>query len=1518
MFKQSSHWLNLIKEKLEYGMKKVNAISYFNQGALSLVVIIFATLGAVKIVHAASTDISPAPVFTTATATTEVKPNIMFVLDDSGSMDRRYMPDEASDFLGRKGELSSQCNGVFYNPNITYMPPKKADGTSYPNSSWPNADRDGFDTSTSTANLSTQFSSYYNSSLNSANYYVYSGTQTSATQKTYRDSSSTFYNECRKSLTTNESYWTRKTVSSTSGPGGADERVNFANWFTYYRTRMQLMKTSAGRAFNQLDQHYRVGYLSLNNNTGSDFLNITDFNGTQKSDWYDKLYKAEPNSGTPLRESLAEAGLVYSGRATTINGRTVVDPVQYACQQNYTILSTDGYWNGNAGFKIDGTNVGNQDGVLPLPYNDGAFVDKTVVTPYVSTEDRETYSSGYTTTETYQQKVTTIGAACSTPAVVTPPNNTQGVYLDVGNGRRGAVGSSASDPSEWFEPCVNLGENAWFCRGTSYYGTVTNPPVNQAIVTQNTSGRKWYLVSDGARNNSKCISSRDAFGNGYSQDTGACFETVTPGISGSQVTVTPSTYTVTKTGATTSKIDRYKATQTTTQNITTTSSGPLGPLTPATPAFTFDSNISDSSTAATASSPPSAPITGAPTISCVATASLPTPGTSAPSLISSNNSGGATIGPNVVASSGPTAGTPIVTINSETPGVNNTLADVAAYYYYTNLRDWDGNGAMPSYCIGPIIPPATTPTNLCLQDKVPVNGNDTERSQHMTTFTLGLGAQGQMTFIPDYETNTSGDYDHVAKGKNKSASTCRWSDTLTQTGGRCNWPIPNADDLSAIDDLWHAAINGHGNYFNASDPTSLESALKSSLNVIQNTPQPGTAASAATTNPKITSANNYQFSSYFKSIEWSGELIRQSINLTTGAVPAYNHENPDPANYDWSAQTNLDNKVYTTRNIYTKSATANTAIPFTWASLSTAQQAYFKVPHISTNPPSFPSQLSGLSQFCPSGSDCISASAQSNVAGSATGQALVNFLRGDRSNEEGSAADQTKFYRNRASVLGDIVSAQPQYVGAPDKSYTDAGYSAFKTTWASRTPIVYAAANDGMLHAFSAATGDELWAYIPSFVLPRLYTLADKKYSNKHQYFVEGTPRTGDVKIGGVWKTILVGGLNAGGVGYYAIDITDPANPSLMWEFTDANMGYSFGNPNITKLDDATGTWVVTLTSGYNNCPTSVTGPPASADANCTKNGVGDGEGHLYVLNAANGNLVSAGDISTGVGTVTTPSGLSKVVAQGGDTNVSSRVYGGDLFGNLWRFDIGSGGYTKQILATFKDASGNPQPITARPQVTTLDGKTVVFVGTGKYLGTTDVDVTLQQSFYAIKDTGVNYGNPRSAANANDFISVTAVTGICPVGASVEICTQGSPIRSAVQNTGVAGDSIRNKKGWYLDFPIGEIAFTDPKLIAGTLIFSTSIPKSSTSAVCGSSTSDDPSSFGYQISFLNGGPIGGSGIIAKYLGQGIATEPQIAQLPSGEVVAKYKLSGGQEVIDKIRFGPGANVANRVSWKEFVE
>ena len=144
--------------------------------------------------------------------------------------------------------------------------------------------------------------------------------------------------------------------------------TNFANWYAYYRTRMQMMKTATGRAFVPIDDRYRVGFVTINPGnpvTASKYLKIDTFTSTQKSTWYTKLYGQTTNGSTPLREALSRVGRHYAGVITGINSGMTEDPVTHSCQQNFALLTTDGYWNGGGGQKINGSAIGNQDNADP-------------------------------------------------------------------------------------------------------------------------------------------------------------------------------------------------------------------------------------------------------------------------------------------------------------------------------------------------------------------------------------------------------------------------------------------------------------------------------------------------------------------------------------------------------------------------------------------------------------------------------------------------------------------------------------------------------------------------------------------------------------------------------------------------------------------------------------------------------------------------------------------------------------------------------------------------------------------------------------------------------------------------------------------------------------------------------------------------------------------------------------------------------------------------------------------------
>lgn len=769
-------------------------------------------------------------------------------------------------------------------------------------------------------------------------------------------------------------------------------------------------------------------------------------------------------------------------------------------------------------------------------------------------------------------------------------------------------------------------------------------------------------------------------------------------------------------------------------------------------------------------------------------------------------------------SNDPISGTALISGNTwprpfyEGPNASSdSLADIAMYYWVTDLR-------------------------TALPNNVAANSTDPATWQHVSTFTVGLGVDGTLA-------NTAS--------------------TLTSlTNGTLNWPVPVSDTTTTVDDLWHAAVNGHGQYFSGKDPATLKDGLIAALNDIVG--RDGAAAAVTVSNNNVAANDNYSYSSSYNSGNWSGDLQAYPINLFTGI--------PDTAAPLWatSAQAQLDNLAWTSRKIGSFSGSAG--IAFTWTSLSSAQQTALDLPAVGSS-----------------------------------NSTVLDFLRGNRS-LEGTT------YRTRTHVLGDIVNAESVYVAAPYYAYSDTGYAEFKTAQTARVKMVYQAANDGMLHAFSAGTGggSEQWAYVPGLLfsakLPGNATTSkllnlSAKIGFVHYFYMDTTPVVGDTDFNNTqgatgstpdWRTILVGGLGKGGRGYYALDITDPSAADdaavankVLWEFPNAStadsqhIGLSYATPLLVKT--ATEGWVAIFTSGYNN----------GSDTG------GDGVGRLYVLNARTGALIKA--ISTGAGTSTTPSGLAHIsgfVATSDLDNTVEYVYGGDLEGNLWRFDLtgSNANWSVAKLATLVDSQGASQAITTVPELGVVRGMRAVFVGTGKYLGNSDVPGTGQtQTYYGLVDN----------------LSTTPL--ITPLRASLQQQTFTTSSDGLFRTASSNAVDYSTKKGWYIDLPdSGERAVTNPVLALGALIFTTNIPNAD---VC----TPGGSSWLYFLNYETGGLLTDSTFnwSAEFLGNALASEPTLLNLEDGTQKIIIKKSDGDISVKDAPFRLNTGGVNRVSWREII-
>lgn len=723
-----------------------------------------------------------------------------------------------------------------------------------------------------------------------------------------------------------------------------------------------------------------------------------------------------------------------------------------------------------------------------------------------------------------------------------------------------------------------------------------------------------------------------------------------------------------------------------------------------------------------------------------------------------------------------------------------------------------------------------------------------------------------------------------------------------------NWGNPTAcsDDCpEKLDDLWHAAYNAKGTFVSATNPAQLAAAMHNALQDIDNR---NASMSAISLDTGSISTLTMLYQAQFNGASWQGFLYAHAV--ADGAV----------GDVVWEAGALLPSAA--SRSILTSNGT--TGIPFQWASLTAAQQTALN----------------------------------KNIGGVADGLGTLrlDYLRGDGSKEVNLGCSGCVF-RNRVTKLGDIISSSPQYVSNENFRYADnlesAAYSTYlSATKSTRTKMVYVGANDGMLHGFDATTGIEKLAYVPSSVFSKLSNLTSPSYS--HLNYVEGTPTIGDAFYGGVWHNVLVGGLNGGGQAIYALDITDPsqfseghASSLVLWEFTDTNdadLGYTFSRPNIVKM--ANGTWAAVFGNGYNN---------TVADGHVSATGAAV----LYIVNLQTGALIKK--ISTGVGSAQDPTGAARpnglATVTPVDVNqdgVTDYVYAGDLFGNLWKFDVTATSSSSWDVAfhsggtaapLFKACGGttcnstNVQSITSRATVGFGPNKVgyMVYFGTGKYLESTDLSDVSKQTLYGIwdKNDGATTVSGRSVLLQQTILYEGSYTLYGTDG--TDGIAYSSPLRVSSSNHYSSSPPPNTQLGWYLDLtsPVsgaqGERFVNQPLLRNGRVIFITTIPAPSScigggdswlmelDALDGALLPESPfdlNSDGYfnseEHAFVGGQWRVVSGV--KYANE-LLTTPAVASesnAPSKET--KY-MSGSSGAITTIDENPGSNGSGRDSWRQ---
>ncbi len=663
-------------------------------------------------------------------------------------------------------------------------------------------------------------------------------------------------------------------------------------------------------------------------------------------------------------------------------------------------------------------------------------------------------------------------------------------------------------------------------------------------------------------------------------------------------------------------------------------------------------------------------------------------------------------------------------------GWPNTLADVAMYYWATDLHN-------------------------SLANKVPpTNGSNatTDRGDHafwqnLTTYTVSLGVTGSIT--------------------DRSV--------IPPPGG---WPRPpNAADVQGgqesstmVDDLWHAAINGRGKFVLANDSQDFESALQAFLQSIQEATDLSTGSDVGST-INIANSGNKRFVSEYNSGYWSGDVKAYNISNqgATGTQPV------------WSANAQMPNNAL--RNIFAWDPNSSTAIEFKNGVL--------------------PAPLRVASLW----------------GGTAPADTLIDFLRGDRSLEGISYRCRGNFGRTSRTPdcqvtinegkgkLGDIVNSTPLYIGktSVDLTYqylpsSIAGGGSYRAHIAGKksrgtTGVIFAGANDGMLHAFDESTGVEKFAFIPNAVFNKLYKLADRQYGTNslpHEFFVDGSLSETDAYLSGAWTNMLLGSTGAGARSVFALKL-NTANPgnlsgnNVAWEFNDnsaspeaSKLGYVLQPIEAGPMKN--GQWVAIFGNG--------TDSP-------------NGGAHLFIVNLSTGQPIKV--IQVGA---TTNNGLGGVALIRNADQVIVGAYAGDKTGKLWRFDLESTS-TAQWVAGWgnKPIFDAGKSITAAPAlVTHPKGGQVVVTGTGRLIYEDDpstptineddlIDLSVQTLF------GIWDSTPIGSASSTGNVTIVKNQLVEQTFSSLTSSIPGDTRRywSLSRNPIAWTDPTSPKKGWFIN-----------------------------------------------------------------------------------------------------------------------
>ena len=568
-------------------------------------------------------------------------------------------------------------------------------------------------------------------------------------------------------------------------------------------------------------------------------------------------------------------------------------------------------------------------------------------------------------------------------------------------------------------------------------------------------------------------------------------------------------------------------------------------------------------------------------------------------------------------------------------------------------------------------------------------------------------------------------------------------------------------DAAQLTQLASAGSGGKYQYYDAQNEIALVNALTSAIQLAQ--AENLTFETPIITSEGATENRIYQSTFTYKPYkQWEGTI--QKRDYTNGIIGSSVY---------WDAGALLNSRSYLDRKIWTVGpglATQATLNNFTISNWSSLKDSFN----------------------------------HSYISDQASSEKLINFVRGlDTYNQNNSGTSTQRWkladiYNSRITVVGppneDVSSNEP--LNKDIRYRFDNNYATFKANNVRRREIILAGSNGGMLHAFATDNGQELWAFIPPSMLPRLPQIINQNinqgtrdsYQTNSIYGVDGSPIVKDIYFNGRWRTIVITGLGRGGESFFALDITDPTQPThlftiendflnskiYMWNSngektththaalatsTDKNysrLGQTWSSPRIIRVrKGGNDKWVAVFGSGYNGAG----GTSAVYVVNLQPNSTGIFEGtYENKIDIASDGTGIPNSITADL-TVLTPNTTGLF----GNT-FGAMVYALTLEGMVYKINLTS---TGTFADKFKIFSADSNSTNGRSTFNTMeagintDNKLWLYFGTGNMLNLEDKSSASQQNRligFKDNDTLPNFIQRSLLTANNNCTNVTQAT----------------------------------------------------------------------------------------------------------------------------------------------------------------